>query len=162
MRLLKCYGTCNEKYVKTDLTNYKSKNYCRKCYEQKYKDDQERALMTNVICTYFDIPYPTGHMLKQMKTFREERNYSYKDQANAICYSKDILKKNMKPSYGLGLIPYVIDGARDYYTKQEKQLNDMEGKDVIHEIKKVTKLEKITDKDLPRQRKLLNMEDILK
>lgn len=162
MRLLKCYGTCNDKYAKTELINYKSKNYCKSCYDKKFKDDSEREMMVNVICTYFNIPYPTGHMLKQMKTFREERNYSYKDQANAICYSKDILKKQMKPSYGLGLIPYVIDSARDYYTKQEKRLNDMEHKEVFQDIKKVKKLEKVIDKDLPRKRKLLNMEDILK
>lgn len=162
MRLLKCYGTCGEKHPKTELTKYKNLNYCITCYRDKMKNDQERQDLLNVISSVYDIPYPTGFMLRQMKQFKEDRNYSYGDQAKAILYSKNILNKVMKSNYGLGLIPYVIEDAKKYYTDQERRMDEMEGKELQHASNVIKKLDVEFDKDAKRKEKLFNMEDILK
>lgn len=126
------------------------------------KDDEERLELINVISSVYDIPYPTGFMLRQMKQFREDRNYSYGDQAKAILYSKNILNKVMKSNYGLGLIPYVIEDAKKYYADQERRMDDMEGKEFQHASNVIKKLDVKFDKDAKRKEKLFNMEDILK
>lgn len=161
-RLLKCYGDCEKKYEKAELFNYKNKNYCPSCYRQRMKDDNGRKYLLDVISDIYKIPYPTGHMLRQMKQFKDDRNYEYEDQAKAILYSSQVLKKEMKTNYGLGLIPYVIDSAVVYYREQERRTDDMVGKEVLYESNVVKKLDKEFDKDEKRKMKIINMEDILK
>lgn len=161
-RLLKCYGNCGQKYPKEQLIQYKSKNYCNDCYKKKKIDDEGRHTLHEVISKVYEIPYPTGQMLRQMKTFREERNYSYENQAKALLYGKFILKKVMKSSYGLGLIPYIIDDAVRYYDEQVAKAKSMEGKKVQHESKIVKKKTVVFEKDEKLKQKLIPMEDLLK
>lgn len=161
-RLLKCYGECGEKYEKEKLIHYKSKNYCENCYNKKLKNDEGRKILYEVIGNVYNIPYPTGQMLRQMKAFREERNYQYEDQAKALLYAKHILKKDMRSSYGLGLIPYVIDDAVKFYNEQVEKSKAMEGKKVQHESKVVKKKMKEFDKEERLKQKLIPMEDLLK
>lgn len=160
-RLLKCYGFCHEKYEKSELTNYKSKNYCSKCLAQKKKDDEGRNTLHLVIMSLFEIPYPNGQMLRQMKMFREDRNYDYEDQAKALLYAKHQLKKKMHPKYGLGLIPYVIDDAVKYHAEQTKKMEEMKDKGTAYESDVIFVKPKNIDLDKKRKEKIIDMEDIL-
>lgn len=125
--------------MKAELIKYKNKNYCFKCYKKKTEEDLGREMLVRTISEVFNIPYPTGRMLGQMKRFFEERNYTYVDQANALTYGRDVLKKKFTPNYGLGLVPYIIDDAREFYAKRDRQLEDMKN------IKSLGKVE-IVDK----------------
>ena len=162
-RLLKCYGFCGEKYEKENLINYKSKNYCKECYEIKVKDDEGRKILIDTISAVFNIPYPNGQMLRQMKMFREDRNYQYEDQAKAILYSVKILKKNMHPKYGLGLIPYVIDDAIKFYEERRKLSEQMKGKNFESDSKtfKMKPKKMVDNQSKILNKRLINMEDIL-
>lgn len=125
--------------MKAELIKYKNKNYCFKCYKKKTEEDLGREMLVRTISEVFNIPYPTGRMLGQMKRFFEERNYTYVDQANALTYGRDVLKKKFTSNYGLGLVPYIIDDAREFYAKRDRQLEDMKN------IKSLGKVE-IVDK----------------
>ena len=160
-RLLKCYGFCHEKYEKSELTNYKSKNYCSSCLKQKKIDDEGRDTLHKVIMSLFNIPFPNGQMLRQMKMFREERNYDYEDQAKALLYAKHQLKKTMHPKYGLGLVPYVIDDAVKYHKEQTEKLEEMKNKDTSYETNVLYVKPKEIDLDIKRKEKIIDMEDIL-
>lgn len=137
-RLLKCYGSCEKKYEKDKLFKYKEKNYCEKCYNEIRENDKQRQLLLSIISKYYNIPYPTGRMLREMKTFREERNYKYEDQAKAIIYLCKIQKKKLYSKYGLALIPYVIDDAVLYYKKQEERMEAIKDKKNVYEKKTIT------------------------
>lgn len=139
LRKLKCYGWCEEKHIKADLIKFKNLNYCFKCYARKTEEAHGREVLMRTISDVFNIPYPTGRMLGQMKNFFEERNYTYLDQANALTYGQDVLKKSFTPNYGLGLIPYIIDDARTYYIKREKQLEDMKDVNALNKVETMDK-----------------------
>lgn len=82
-RLLKCYGYYNKKYPKEVLIKYSptgegaGKNHCPECYQRKVKETKEREDLYNFIKTTYNLNFPTGNMLRQIKQFREERNYTY-------------------------------------------------------------------------------------
>lgn len=160
-RLLKCYGTCGKKYVKEELEQYKSKNYCSECLRVKRKDDEGRDTLQKVIMKIFNIPFPNGQMLRQMKMFREERNYEYEDQAKAILYGKYQLKKEFHPKYGLGLIPYIIDDAVEFYESQTAKMEAMKNKKTNYDTNVLYVKPKEYDKDEKRKEKLIDMEDVL-
>lgn len=138
-RKLKCYGWCDEKYIKLDLIKFKNKNYCFKCYARKTEEAHGYEVLKQTISEVFNIPYPTGLMLRQMKTFFEERNYTYIDQANALKYGREVLKKTFTSNYGLGLVPYIIDEARGYYIKRDKQMENMKDVNALRKVETVDK-----------------------
>lgn len=160
-RLLKCYGWCDSKYPKIELTQYKNKNYCKECYKRKVEDDDGRIKLLDTISNIYNIPYPTGMMLRQMKQFREERNYKYNDQAKALWYGKHVLKKQFYSSYGLGLIPYIIDDAVKYFEDNKKRQEKMKDVSSVNKTQTITKTWQENDKQLYRKNKMIDMEGIL-
>lgn len=159
-RFLKCYGTCNQKHPKDELKVFSGKNYCTSCYEKKKQEDQERIKLNQTISKWFDIPFPNGHMLKQIKNFRSEPyNYSYKNIRLTIdyCFSNKILKPEMK--FGISFVPYYHDEMINYY----KELNRKRAQTVIQEEKIIRlKLKPFKSENEYRDKKFINMEELLK
>ena len=89
-RLLKCYGdSCvaeNKKYPQDELYQYGGKNYCFKHYHQKLKDKQDRQRLYGLISKNFNIEYPTGLMLSQIKKFQDINHYTLEGIAEAVDY----------------------------------------------------------------------------
>ena len=67
MREYKCYGTCGKKYQKEFLVKVSSKNYCKTCASEIEKQKKDREVLYKTIQTVFNIPFPNGMMLKQIK-----------------------------------------------------------------------------------------------
>lgn len=115
MRMLKCFGKeCEQelkKYPKSELFAYKNKNYCFKHFQQKQKEDEDRAKLYGMIKKYFNISYPTGLMLAQIKKFQTVNGYSLESMADTIDYMASLPWVVLDSSKGLGLIPYVYDDA---------------------------------------------------
>ena len=160
-RLLKCYGWCEEKHAKADLIKFKNLNYCFKCYSRKTEEAHGREVLMRTISDVFNIPYPTGRMLGQMKSFFEERNYTYIDQANALTYGRDVLRKTFTSNYGLGLIPYIIDDARAYYIKRNKQMEDMKDVDTLRKVETIDKSAKGFYQEKHHRSKMIDIESEL-
>ena len=165
-RLLKCYGyKCLEngtKWPKEELFNKGNKNFCRECYEQTVKDENGRKTLYSVITQVYNIPFPNGMMLRQIKEFKRIRSYEYEDIAKALLYAKHILNRDMQVKYGLGLIPYIIGDAIKYYQDQKDRVENMKGKNVLTDNKVLKKQFNEYEKDEKRNEKIINMEDILK
>lgn len=159
-RLLKCYGTCEKKYLKEELTKYKGKNYCQACLKEKRRNDEDYEFLLMKIRTSYNIPYPSGMMLRQIKTFKENRGYSYYNQGLAIEYIKNVLRKKMETKYGLGLVPYVIDDAVKYYKENEEKARKLKDIDFINNKQHA----KISSKTLKEndygKKKMINMEEL--
>lgn len=159
-RRLKCYGFCDEKYPKEELTLYKNKNYCPQCLVIKKDDDDGREKLINEITKIYNIPYPTGAMLRQMKDFRESRNYKYNDQAKAIWYGKHVLKKDFHSKYGLGLVPYIIEDAIIYFESNKKRAKKLENITSINKTQIIYKTSKSMIGQNYKDKKMINMEEL--
>lgn len=114
-RLPKC-PECTKEVVKEETSTVKHSNkyyhgHCFKTLEQRKKD---RLALFEYICELFRVPKPNGFMLKQIKEFTEEYNYTLKGIELALRYFHDI-KGNPVDSKGIGIIPYIYDESKKYY-----------------------------------------------
>lgn len=158
-RLVKCYGTCKQKYKKSTMFQISNLNYCESCYKAAIKERNDRADLYHYIQETYNVPFPTGAMLRQIKTFKEEKNYTYKNMRLTLKYA--FTKKNYKPErkFGLGLIPYFYDEMLDYYRDlQEKRLTNKVEKKETHVVK-VKASNIMTDRTV--KKKQINMDDLL-
>lgn len=165
-RLVKCYGYCDKQYPQDQVVKYsvtgkgKGVNYCKPCYHKKVKEVYARNELIHFIQEVYNLNYPTGNMLRQIKQFVEERGYTYRNIKFTLHYIFNI-KKSAKPitKYGIALVPHYYDEMIAYY-------KDLAQKRANTEIKE-TKVKKVFIKPaIPqnkyRERKMINMEDLLK
>lgn len=133
--LVKCYGGCEGKYEKSMMVKLKGQNHCPNCRDKVKNEQEDRQLLYNTIIKIFEVPFPTGMMLRQIKQFSEERSYTYKGMTMTLCYIKKVLRKDLNKKGGLALVPYCYDQALQYYKDlEEKRKNTV---DVSNEVIKV-------------------------
>lgn len=157
--LVKCYGYCGKKHPKSQMKKYAGKNHCPDCYQKKIKEAEDRNKLYKTISEIFGITFPTGLMLRQIKEYRNERGYSYKNIRFAVDYI--YRKKKMEPivSKGIALVPYFYDEMIDYYKDLKEKRENTEFKK--YETVKIT-LAPIPIDSSYREKKLINMEELLK
>lgn len=161
-RMLKCYGTCDSTYPKEHLISFKGKNYCQHCLETRRRDSIERENLSKMIQELFNLSYPTGLILRQMKTFREERNYSYQEQADTLNYINLHTPKKLQVKYGIALIPYYIEEMKQFVIDSKERAESNNYNSLSDSNVKTIKMTKIKSNHKDYQKnKLLNMEDIL-
>ena len=157
-RLLKCYGYCNEKYEKENLINHNGKNYCRSCLDKFLKEQQDREELYNTIKDLYDVSYPTGMMLKQIKEYKEVNGYSYKGMTLTLKYCLDELKLTFHSNMGVGIIPHQYEKAKlDYINKLKQQENFIE----IDTTPVVIQISKIDNENRLKKEKLIDLEGLL-
>lgn len=118
-RLYKCYSDyCynnNLKYPIEEMTKISGKNYCSNCANKIKEEKESREKLIKWLSNYLH-RYPDGYSLRKIKEFHDERNYSYHDQLLALRYFTEVEHNYLK---GVGIIPYVIDEAINFYKKKE-------------------------------------------
>lgn len=157
-RLVKCYGTCEQKYPQDEMTKFKGQNHCKSCYEAKVKEVNDREDLYKYLQEVFKISYPTGLMLRQIKQFKEDRGYSYKNIRFAVDYIIRIKRTNLQLKYGIALVPHIYDEMISYY----KELKEKRDNTVIQKPKTVTiKKTPVIYENTYREKKMINMERLL-
>lgn len=117
---LKCFA-CKELFDRDTLTVKSGKKYCETCFKIKeeesiaYKDDWD--LLFEYICKLYDIKVPTGMMFQQLKTYRNEYEYTNIGMYYTLQYYYSILDNKVLEDTGLGIIPYYYDKAKKHYNK---------------------------------------------
>ena len=132
-RLLKCYGYCNKKHPRSYLKKFKANpnssgdgvNYCLDCYDRKAKEIKDRQELYWYIQEEYNLTFPTGMMLRQIKKFVDEHHYTYKNIRFTLDYVFNIRKVyTPQIKFGLGFIPYFYDEMIEYYKELiEKRKN---------------------------------------
>jgi hypothetical protein len=160
-RLLKCYGYCNDKYPKEELVKVGNQNHCKPCAEKKEKDKKDRDVLYKTIQTVFKIPYPSGFMLKQIKDFSEQKNYTLEGMTKTICYFVKVHKKDPFKNGGLSFITWYYDSAIEYYEKLNERREN--SKDVDSSIRRlvIPPLRPSTSNQLLREKRIIDMGGIL-
>lgn len=158
-RLLKCYGYCNEKYDKDNLVKIGAHNFCKKCAEKKQKEQQDRNTLYTTIKTVFKVDFPTGIMLKQIKQFTDERNYSLEGITKTICYFVKVQRQTPTLRGNLSFVPFHYDNAIKYYNDLEEKRKN--AKDVSNNVRVLKIKPKNHSYNELREKKIINMEGLL-
>jgi predicted RNA-binding Zn-ribbon protein involved in translation (DUF1610 family) len=122
-------STCKDcgKQLKSEEKHiHSSKTYCDKCYEKVIRDSEEYKQLIKYICDNYEIDRPTGLMLKQIKDFKTEFGYTYGGIAYTLWYIKEILNKEFIVIYGISLVKFCYEDAKNYYIHQEEIAKSME------------------------------------
>lgn len=122
--MLKCYGKdCLEKnlrYSNEQLTKFKGKNYCQKCYPKVKKEFEDRQVLTRQIKKYYRIKYPTPMMWKQIKRFIEE-GLTYEEISKCIEYQYGHKGYDgLQIKYGLGFVSYIYTDVSNLMAQNKK------------------------------------------
>lgn len=88
---------------------------------------------------------------RQIHRYRTELGLSYKEIAQAVVFFKEVQKGEYQDKYGIGIVPTVIDQAREYFRKKreerEKQIQsarETENEpDIILNVSKIKKRRKL-------------------
>lgn len=166
-RLLKCYGYCNQKYPKEELRKLKinknasgdGQNFCKDCYDRKVKEVADREALYNFIQSTYNLTFPTGLILRQIKNFHEERGYTYKNIRFTLDYVFNI-KKSYKPivQYGISMVPYFHDEMIEYYRELKKKRENLVLTNGGTEVYQISPLQSNSDY---LKNKLINMEELM-
>lgn len=159
VRLLKCYGTCEEKYPADELVKVGGQNHCSPCAAVKEKEKKDRDILYTTIQKVYNLPYPNGQMLRQIKQFAEVKNYTLEGMTMTIYYFVTIQKKTPFTNGGLSFVPFHYDNAVKYYRElKEKRANTGEVKDNLVQLK-ISPIKHTTESF--RQKKMVTMGAIL-
>ena len=166
-RLLKCYGYCGKKYPKEELTklnlNKNSSspglNYCSECYNRKVKETADREDLYKFIQDTYNLEFPTGQMLRQIKMLNQERGYTYKNIRFTLDYVFNI-KKNYSPitKFGVSMVPYFHDEMIEYYKSLKERRQNLK---LVNTEPKVIEIEPFKTNEDYKYKKLISTEDIL-
>lgn len=148
-RKVKCpeCGTFNDK---ENAVYYNSKYYCKVCYENKISESQDYKDLIAYICELYQIDAPTGWMLKQIKDFKEQFNYTYRGMRTTLHYFYEIQEGNdVADSKGIGIVPFVYEEAKKFYI-DKKAVKDSVGDcdlDNLQNNKRIIKMRKLNRPD---------------
>ena len=149
----KCPHCNNEVKEEDAIFNTKTKRYY---HEQCYNILLDRKTLVDYVCELFNYKKPSVKIYQQMSHYYE-RGISYKDMLLALKYFYEIKKGNINKSQdGIGIIPYVIDEAKEFITLEElekKKLiekfenNEKEKKEtkIVHVVEQQNKQRKNID-----------------
>lgn len=116
----KSCGEWVDKSLNEFTKNYKG-YYHSNCYEAIQIENQYRIELNEYISEIYNIEFPTGWMMKQIKEYKEKRNYTYKGMELTLRYMYEVerLNKLEASDAGLGMIPYYYEKTKKYYSNLE-------------------------------------------
>jgi hypothetical protein len=123
-RKSKCKG-CETLLEKEEKYIYSGKTYCKNCYDKLQKERENYNQLLETIMNYFEIQVIDGLMYKQIKEYKEQFNYNYTGMTYTLWYCKEILNKKFDRKYGIALVKYEYNNAKDYFIKQQQIQNSV-------------------------------------
>lgn len=143
-RKVKCpeCGTFNDK---ENAVCHNSRYYCKVCYENKIRESQDYKELIAYICELYQIDAPTGFMLKQIKDFKEQFNYTYRGIKSTLRYFYEISEGNdVGNSMGIGIVPFVYEEAKKFYIDKKAIKESMDDCDIekMQENKRIVNIKK--------------------
>ena len=132
----KCPHCNNEVKEEDAIYNTKTKRYY---HEFCYNELLERKQLCDYICELFNYKKPSVRIYQQMTSYYGQ-GVSYSDMLLTLKYFYEIKKGDINKSQGgIGIIPYVLEEAREFTTlekiEQDKLIAKFEQNEQIKEIK---------------------------
>jgi hypothetical protein len=157
-RTSKC-KKCEKKIVKEEKYIVSGKGYCEDCYEDILIEKESYKNLISIVCEYFNIEKPTGLILKQIKQYRDEFNYSTSGITYTLWYIKEIEGKSFNEvKYGIALVKYYYEKAKQYFEQQERISRSVDNFEIkTREVK--LNINKVYDKK--KDHLTINLEDLI-
>ena len=138
----KCPHCNNEVKEEDAIYNTKTKRYY---HEFCYNELLERKQLCDYICELFSYKKPSVRIYQQMTSYHD-KGVSYSDMLLALKYFYEIKKVDINKSQGgIGIIPYVLEEAKEFATleklEQDKLIAKFEQNEQIKEIKIIKVIE---------------------
>ena len=140
-RLVKCiycsiqFDRDKEETVQPNPNIYR---YAHKaCYDKsqasKSQAEKDYELLEMYIKDLFDIQVLNATITKQIKTFRENFDLTYSGILSTLKWWTEIKKEKMEDkNYGIAIVPYIYDQAKEYYYSMYKANQVNESLDLEH------------------------------
>ena len=138
----KCPHCNNEVKEEDAIYNTKTKRYY---HEFCYNELLERKQLCDYVCELFSYKKPSVRIYQQMTSYHD-KGVSYSDMLLALKYFYEIKKGDINKSLGgIGIIPYVLEEAKEFATlgklEQDKLIAKFEQNEQIKEIKIIKVIE---------------------
>lgn len=142
---------CKEMFHREDGIQVKRRYYHPECLEKKREDNrlneqksadeskgesQDYKDLIEYICNKYDMKRPSGMILKQIKDYKEQYDYTYKGMELALRYFYDTEGNSVKDDTGVGIIVYVYDRAKNFYIRKiNVESSIQEEEDIVREFR---------------------------
>lgn len=110
-------------WVKTSSTRYAHKSCGEPFLKQKELEQREAAdkkQLEEYIKQIYRIEKLSPLMYRQIKRFKEELGMTYSGMSGALVYFYQVLGNTTEKARGIGILEYVYQDARQYYTNLSK------------------------------------------
>lgn len=105
-------------YVQVTERRYAHKECAEKNQITKTQNELDYETLIDYIEKLFGVGFINAKIAKQIKDFRIQYNYTYSGMLGTLVYWYEIKKAPIdKANGGIGIIPYVYDQAKEYYSK---------------------------------------------
>lgn len=148
-----------KKDVNKDIEQFIKKSsgyYHQECHDIIEKENKFRDMLINFIKELYNIDFPTGFMLGQIKEYRTVRNYTYQGMILTLKYMYEVENIPVKEGTGLGLITFNYEKAIKYYNKLRSNKASAKGAEIQREPQIVI----VEKQERKRKPKLLDMREI--
>lgn len=107
-------------YYIDPIKKYLCSSKCRESYAKKEKEKSDRAFLYEQIERIWNVTFPTGQQLAEIKRYCEKEGMTYRQIASVIHYIYDVCEKR---PYGqsLYLVLQEKDAARNWYLENARR-----------------------------------------
>ena len=106
-----------EEFVQINKTRYAHKACYDRHTAEMTQEERDKTILVNFIKKLFNIDTIPAKITKQMQDYHDNKNYTYSGMYKSLVWFYQIKKNPIeKANGGIGIIPYVYEDARVYYT----------------------------------------------
>lgn len=127
---LKC-PICGTFNPKENTVFHSGRHYCKVCYENQQRESDDYKELIRYICELYELEVPNGWILKQIKEYKTQFNYTYRGIKSTLNYFFEIQKDHdVGDSMGIGIVPFVYDEAKKFYIEKKLSKDSIQDVDV--------------------------------
>lgn len=164
MPMAKC-AYCKKEIKTTEPIQKKgNQKFHVKCYkvmiEERYEKSDDEIQDKQILIEYINILYDRKETnpktISQIDKYHLEFEIPYRHMLLTLKYFYEIKDNKVEQKYGIGIIPHVLEEAKEYYMSVQRSLETNEKKDVLKSVK--PKKAKYTE--TPKEISLIDIENL--
>lgn len=152
------FDRATEEYVEVSSRRYAHKSCAKSLPTMPDKSVKDYDRLVAYAKKLLGEDYVQIKVAKQIKEFRETYGYTYSGMLGSLIYWFEVRQATKdKANGGIGIIPYVYNQAKEYFTKLEVASNF--NKDIKDYKAKIIEISMLPPQSKVRQPKLFKFED---
>lgn len=131
---------CGKSFATTEMQKKGTKKYCQQCFKVVEQEGEHYKILIDYIYkTIFPDKEPPKLIFKQIADLKEKYQWTYMGMLYALKWHYEIEKNPIDTDryYGVGIIEYIYDDAKIYYSHLSEEYKRLENITFSTEEKKV-------------------------